>query len=574
ENIDIVLGEISVGGQLIFTKVMISTTVSGYRALDSGSFDVITTAVCKNITITVRLDSSNLTPMQIANADLYHYDNKTQEWEKVTTERGDDYIKGFSPSASPFAVMVPINDYMAPETVIVAKAIYETELGIYLPANKEIILEAEDMSDGTSDVSGVATTYYLINNEPTQQCLSTPFDVNAAAGTCANPIYTAPFTLSEGIHSLYYFSVDYLNNHEIGKSTVVYADGTSPITTIAVGDSEFGAGETAYITETDLITLTAIDPVSNDVASGIDQTLVLINRYPDEACENTPDDPNAPQGTCENPEYAAPFTLSAGTHTIYYMSCDNVENEEEIKTAYINVSVPETQIVLDINPDTLNLKSQGKYITMYFEVKSGTKTAADIEASMLKIVEINGQNLANPISVIQETAGSSGKIKFGTVGDYDSNGISDLMVKFDRQDAIQFLPIGEQVEIKVEGKFKDGTTFMAEDYIRVILPGNIRANSGGAVFHNLGAKADIPANALHLDTDINIVRLTKTPESDNEKRKKSYQKKGLSEAGTLFEFGPEGTKFIKPVTITLPYSLADIGIGLNENNSTMAYWDK
>ena len=45
------------------------------------------------------------------------------------------------------------------------------------------------------------------------------------------------------------------------------------------------------------------------------------------------------------------------------------------------------------------------------------------------------------------------------------------MLKFNRQALIAILEVGESVEIKLSGKWKDGTDFEAYDYIRVISPG-------------------------------------------------------------------------------------------------------
>ncbi len=45
------------------------------------------------------------------------------------------------------------------------------------------------------------------------------------------------------------------------------------------------------------------------------------------------------------------------------------------------------------------------------------------------------------------------------------------MLKFNRQDLITILEVGESVEIKLSGKWKDGTAFEAYDFIRVIDPG-------------------------------------------------------------------------------------------------------
>jgi len=45
------------------------------------------------------------------------------------------------------------------------------------------------------------------------------------------------------------------------------------------------------------------------------------------------------------------------------------------------------------------------------------------------------------------------------------------MLKFNRQDLIAILEVGESVEIKLSGKWKDGTALEAYDFIRVIDPG-------------------------------------------------------------------------------------------------------
>ena len=54
------------------------------------------------------------------------------------------------------------------------------------------------------------------------------------------------------------------------------------------------------------------------------------------------------------------------------------------------------------------------------------------------------------------------------IGDYDDDGLPDLMVKFDRSDVCEILDPGDEVEITVTGELTDETPFQGSDTIRVI----------------------------------------------------------------------------------------------------------
>ena len=54
------------------------------------------------------------------------------------------------------------------------------------------------------------------------------------------------------------------------------------------------------------------------------------------------------------------------------------------------------------------------------------------------------------------------------IGDYDYDGITDLMVKFDRQDIKDILETGDEIEIKISGELIDEARFVGIDYIKVI----------------------------------------------------------------------------------------------------------
>ena len=108
------------------------------------------------------------------------------------------------------------------------------------------------------------------------------------------------------------------------------------------------------------------------------------------------------------------------------------------------------EATIDIDPDTLNLKSKGKWITAYIELSEGYNIA-EIEISSILLNDV----------VEAENKPSS-------IGDYDDDGILDLMIKFKRADVIDMLEEGNDVEIVITGALTDGPQFQGSDTIRVI----------------------------------------------------------------------------------------------------------
>ena len=56
-----------------------------------------------------------------------------------------------------------------------------------------------------------------------------------------------------------------------------------------------------------------------------------------------------------------------------------------------------------------------------------------------------------------------------------------IMLRFNTQNLVAILEAGESVEIKLSGKWKDGTAFEAYDSIRVIDPGGFPHQKLGVV---------------------------------------------------------------------------------------------
>ncbi len=147
--------------------------------------------------------------------------------------------------------------------------------------------------------------------------------------------------------------------------------------------------------------------------------------------------------------------------TITMVLAENVPISDIPRRPYI-ARLTETEIIpvipafVDFDPDTLNLKSKGKWVTVYLELPVGY----NINEIDLESIKLNGQIPAEP--------------KPTKIGDYDKNGIPDLMVKFNRSAVQSILEVGDKVKITISGKLIDGRPFEGSDIIRVISPEKVK----------------------------------------------------------------------------------------------------
>ncbi|MGB2863557.1 MAG: hypothetical protein WBC05_09560 [Sedimentisphaerales bacterium] len=124
-----------------------------------------------------------------------------------------------------------------------------------------------------------------------------------------------------------------------------------------------------------------------------------------------------------------------------------VRIQHQAGAATIVPSPPAVEATVDIDSDTLNLKSKGLWITCYIELPEGYSVEdIDIDTVALK----NGD--------------------FEVGGEYGEFQTGKLMVKFPRAEVQDILEPG-QVELTVTGELIDGTPFEGSDTITVIEEG-------------------------------------------------------------------------------------------------------
>ena len=158
---------------------------------------------------------------------------------------------------------------------------------------------------------------------------------------------------------------------------------------------------------------------------------------------------NSPNGLFFSPEPDAQPTdtyslevIIAGTTTVLAEDVPISEiPEEPYVIEFISASV-------DFNPDALNLKSKGKLVMAYIELPADY----DVNEIDLESIRLNSQ--------------VQGELKPIRIGDYDNDGIPDLMVKFDRSVVQDILEAGD--EVIITGKLTDIIYFEGSDTIKVI----------------------------------------------------------------------------------------------------------
>lgn len=111
-----------------------------------------------------------------------------------------------------------------------------------------------------------------------------------------------------------------------------------------------------------------------------------------------------------------------------------------------------------IEPETLNLKSNGEWITAYIEVPGYDPN--DIDISTIRLCETITVDPSAPTEI----------------GDHDADGVSDLMIKFSRSEVVEYFGAVDYeedtgkstwVDLTVTGEVA-GTHFQGSDAVRIL----------------------------------------------------------------------------------------------------------
>ena len=144
---------------------------------------------------------------------------------------------------------------------------------------------------------------------------------------------------------------------------------------------------------------------------------------------------------------------------------------ETARNAFLVVELPVPASVT-IEPETLNLNSNGQWVTAYIELPVCYCDVANINAST---VSLNGT-----VPAVTDPQYGFVTDPESYLVDHDGDGIQERMVKFNRSAVIEYLGTidfeGEtgnhkMVELTVTGNLIDGTAFEGCDTVRVITPG-------------------------------------------------------------------------------------------------------
>ncbi len=141
-----------------------------------------------------------------------------------------------------------------------------------------------------------------------------------------------------------------------------------------------------------------------------------------------------------------------------------------------SVSLTTVAATIRVTPRTLNLNSNGRYVTGSIELPPNIFPKDIVKSTVILYSD-------NPLVGILADPDK------GEITDENGNGIDELIVKFDRAAFQEIIPEGDSVLVVIEGLLEDGRTFRGEDFIRTKRP-SVTFPTGGEVLES-GATVDV-----------------------------------------------------------------------------------
>jgi hypothetical protein len=157
------------------------------------------------------------------------------------------------------------------------------------------------------------------------------------------------------------------------------------------------------------------------------------------------------------------FEIEPSKNITAYTGCHDMPDNHGFRIEWIKVYyVTKIPATINIDPDALNLRSKGKWITAYIELSEGYGVS-NINVSTILL---NDTIPVEPKPI--------------AIGDYDNDTVPDLMVKFDRKQVIKYIMANVDmsrlyeerfmtITLTVTGKLKNGTPFQGSDTVKIIL---------------------------------------------------------------------------------------------------------
>lgn len=153
--------------------------------------------------------------------------------------------------------------------------------------------------------------------------------------------------------------------------------------------------------------------------------------------------------------------LEAGDYTGSIDLATNDPDEPLVSTpVLLHVGLMETAWA-DFDPNTLNVTSNGKFITGYCELPAGYSSLNIDPSSVTFMLQVPSEPQPYELNA-----------------DNNENGVSDAMFKFSRAAVEQILPEGDDVEVTMYLEVTNTMWFVARDTIRVIRP-HMHSFNGG-----------------------------------------------------------------------------------------------